>query len=171
MAQRRTNPTARARLSPSEGETRSAQLQGRMHNSVVRGSCHICSGTGLTRATSAPGLGVLQRLVRARACADSAAPLCCAAGNGSTCATRGTERAVESPPAQHSVAHAAQHTCSVLPYTHTFGCQRSAQWWMRAHRRASHAVLHTWSQRESRSHLIQLMYVYVCQLLGVPSQW
>ena len=107
MSQRRTNPTARARLSPSEGETRSAQLQGRMHNSVVRGSCHICSGTGLARAISAPGLGVLQRLVRARACADSAAPRCCAAGNGSTCATRGTERAVESPPAQHSVAHAA----------------------------------------------------------------
>ena len=48
---------------------------------------------------------MLQRLVRARACADSAAPRCCAAGNGSTCATRGTEvteRAVESPPAQHS---------------------------------------------------------------------
>ena len=42
---------------------------------------------------------------------------------------------------------------------------------MRAHRRASHAVLHTWSQRQSRSHLIQLMYVYVRQLLGVPSHW
>ena len=63
---------------------------------------------------------MLQRLVRARACADSAAPRCCAAGNGSTCATRGTEvteRAVESPPAQHSVAHAAQHSAAHMQRT------------------------------------------------------